>query len=203
MSRDSKATIIKAATRLFARKGYAGTSLQAIADEVGMRNPSLLYHYPSKNAIRAAVMGDLLDRWKTRLPEVLAAASSGNDRFTALFSEVSDFFLSDPHRCMLVMREVVDRPEETRESLGQVLGPWLGVLVQAIKDGQDAGRVRTDVDPEAYLVQCVVLIIGSVVAADFTGFLYPGQSSKDRLERQLYEVVRTARCALFLPNYSP
>jgi TetR/AcrR family transcriptional regulator len=198
MSRDSKALILKTATRLFAQRGYKGTSLQAIADEVGMRKPSLLYHYPSKDAIRAAVLGELLERWKIRLPEILAVATSGTDRFTALFSEVSSFFRSDPHRAMIVMREVVDRPSETRDILAEVLGPWLGLLVRAIKDGQEAGRVRPEVDPESYLVQCIVLIIGSVIAADLSGFLYPDHPPGEHRQRQVDEVVRIAHSSLFL-----
>ena len=122
--RDSKERILDIAAKRFARHGYEGTSLQGIADEVGMRKPSLLYHFPSKKALREAVITDLLGRWQTRLPEVLARAGEGQDRFTALFEEVSMFFEHDPSRALLVMREVVDRPVETRERLGAAVRPW-------------------------------------------------------------------------------
>jgi TetR/AcrR family transcriptional regulator, cholesterol catabolism regulator len=42
--------IIDAAARMFAERGYHGTSTQAIADVLGMRQASLYYYFPSKEA---------------------------------------------------------------------------------------------------------------------------------------------------------
>ena len=41
---DTKGDIIEAATRVFARKGYDGASLRAIAREAGV-DPALVHHY--------------------------------------------------------------------------------------------------------------------------------------------------------------
>lgn len=195
---DSKTKILSVATRLFAKQGYDGTSLQGIADEVGMRKPSVLYHYPSKKDLREAVLADLLERWQIRLPAILAKAGTGNDRFAALFEEVSSFFETDPSRALLVMREVVDRPKETRERLGAAIRPWLELLKGVIEEGQAEGRVRSNVDPEAYLVQCVVMIVGSVVGAQLGTEVFGGLSRKEWAERQRNEARRIARQSFFV-----
>ena len=194
---DSKSRIIAVATRRFAVDGYDGTSLAHIAEEVGMRKPSLLYHFPSKEDLREAVLKDLLERWQIRLPEVLARSHSGSDRFTALYDEVHDFFEADPTRAFLVMREVVDRPRQTRERLGQSIRPWLQLLTAAIDEGKSVGRVRADVDPEAYLVQCIVMIVGSFVAADLGAEVFGGRDGARWAERQRNEARRMAQEALF------
>jgi TetR/AcrR family transcriptional regulator len=195
---DSKARILEVATRRFAKHGYGGTSLQGIADDVGMRKQSLLYHFPSKEVLREAVLSDLLDRWQTTLPVVFARAQSGQDRFSALFDEVSGFFEADPGRAILVMREVVDRPRETRERLGGAVRPWLELLRGAIDEGRAAGRVHDDVDPEAYLVQCVVLIVGSVVGAQLGAEVFGGDDPAAWAARQREEARRMARLSLFI-----
>ena len=46
-----KAEIVAAAKRLFATNGYDGTTIQEIADEVGMLKGSLYYHVASKEEI--------------------------------------------------------------------------------------------------------------------------------------------------------
>ena len=50
--------ILEVAAALFARKGFYGTATREIAAEVGIRQPSLFHHFPTKQAILA----ELLDR---------------------------------------------------------------------------------------------------------------------------------------------
>jgi AcrR family transcriptional regulator len=53
---ESKAAILTAATELFAKHGYRGTSLAAIAEAAGLSQPGLLHHFRSKNAVLLAVL---------------------------------------------------------------------------------------------------------------------------------------------------
>ncbi len=47
--------IVDRAAALFARHGFENTSVQAIADAVGLSKAGLLHHFPSKDALRRAV----------------------------------------------------------------------------------------------------------------------------------------------------
>ena len=49
--------ILREASRLFARKGFHGTSTREIADAVEIRQPSLFHHFPTKRDIMAALIG--------------------------------------------------------------------------------------------------------------------------------------------------
>jgi hypothetical protein len=57
--------------------------------------------------------------------------------------------------------------------------------------------VRADVDPEAYLVQCIVMIVGSFVAADLGAEVFGGRDGARWAERQRNEARRMAQEALF------
>ena len=49
--------ILDRAAALFARRGFAKTSVQDVADSVGLSKAGLLHHFPSKEALHAAVLG--------------------------------------------------------------------------------------------------------------------------------------------------
>ncbi|WP_157254282.1 TetR family transcriptional regulator [Nonomuraea typhae] len=64
--------ILEAARTLFAARGYRATSMQAIADQVGITKAALYYHFDSKEEILRRLTVPLLDE----LEEVLAGAES-------------------------------------------------------------------------------------------------------------------------------
>jgi len=197
--------ILKEATKQFAARGYEGTSLQAVADAVGIRKASLLYHFPSKKHLRSAVLDRLLSRWRERVPRLLLAATSGKDQFEAVIQEVVRFFVADPDRARILVREALDRPDEMRHLLEVHVQPWAGMVCNHIRQGQTAGRVYADLDPEAYVAQVVNLVIGSVATFDCVGALFSvGKKRKkgepDPLERHVAELLRIARYSLFRPS---
>lgn len=52
----TRGALIEAALRLFAEKGYAGTSIRDIANEAGVQSASIYGHYPSKEHILAEIV---------------------------------------------------------------------------------------------------------------------------------------------------
>jgi len=53
---DNRSRILAAAAALFGERGYASTSLRAIAGAVGMTPPALYWYFPSKQAILHALL---------------------------------------------------------------------------------------------------------------------------------------------------
>lgn len=58
VGRERRVQILADATALFARDGYADTSLREIAEQVGVSKSALLHHYPSKDALLRAVLAE-------------------------------------------------------------------------------------------------------------------------------------------------
>jgi AcrR family transcriptional regulator len=74
-STERRSEILEVATRVFARKGIANTTMRDIADEVGILHGSLYYHFGSKEQllgeILRPVMTDLIDQYLGVLDQVL------------------------------------------------------------------------------------------------------------------------------------
>jgi len=184
--------ILEEATRLFAARGFEGTTLQQIADAVGIRKPSLLYHFPSKDDLRQRVLETVLAHWNDVMPQLLLAATSSHGQFDGVLGEMVAFFSADPDRARLLLREILDRPRETRALMRKSVRPWVSATCDYIRKGQDRGRLWAEVDPEAYVAQVISLLIASIATFEALG-------TTDR-ERNLRELARMAKSSLFRPE---
>ena len=59
----NEALILAAAERVFARTGFSGATMAAIADEAGLPKPNLHYYFGSKQALYLAVLQRTLHDW--------------------------------------------------------------------------------------------------------------------------------------------
>ena len=76
----AQARIITAALELFTRHGVGGTSLQMIADEVGVTKAAVYHQFNSKDGIVRAVAEAEIDRLESVLDAAEAAPSPGEAR---------------------------------------------------------------------------------------------------------------------------
>jgi TetR/AcrR family transcriptional regulator len=193
---DNRSTILDTATHLFAEQGFAGVSLRAIAERVGITKPSLLYHFPSKDQLREEVLSALFDHWSTRLPNLLRAVTSGEGELESLMDALWAFFEEDPDRARLVARELLDRPEAMQARIGASLSPLVTLIARRMAKAQASGILRTDVDPEAFVLHMIALTLANVAAAPILTPL-AGNDPRDVLARQRKEMRRIAYTSLF------
>jgi len=190
--------ILAVATELFAADGFDATPLQAISDRVGVAKPSLLYHFSSKDELRRGVLDQVMAHWNGVLPRLMQAATTGEHRFDALISESIAFFTEDHDRARLLMRELLDRPAEMRALFRQYVGPWLTIMADYIRRGQQEAIIYADVDPETYIIEVIQLMVTTIALGGvFDSLLIPSSDGSPRA-RQLAEVTRIARGALFI-----
>jgi AcrR family transcriptional regulator len=197
---ESSAQIRAAATNLFAMRGYEGVSLQAIADAVGVAKQTLLYHYPSKDALRRAVLEHVLEHWRGTLPAVLQAVTSGSGRFTALTEELIRFFDHDRDRARLLARELLDNPTDTVRLMAESLRPWILLVAEYIREGQKSSMIRGDVDPESYVLHVIIVVVATVATLSTVSTVLVADTTDETgpEARHLAELVRLTRTALFV-----
>ena len=63
IQRKNTATILEAALDVFSQNGYRGSTVDQIAKAAGLSKPNLLYYFPSKEAIHAALLDGLMETW--------------------------------------------------------------------------------------------------------------------------------------------
>jgi TetR/AcrR family transcriptional regulator, cholesterol catabolism regulator len=79
-SGNKQAEIVSAAIRLFQQKGYHATSMQDIADAVGLQKGSLYHYISSKEDLLVEIFNDAIAQYNARLSRIVAMKLPVRDR---------------------------------------------------------------------------------------------------------------------------
>lgn len=185
-----------AAIHLFAQQGYLGTSLQEVADAVGISKQLLLYHYSSKEALRTAVMGEIAMVWTDLLPLLLEALSGDAGRVEGALDELVERLDGHQPIARVVMLELVNDTGSAGE-LDESVRPWMQLAADQIRQRQDAGEFAGDIDPQAWVVEAATMLLSTISLLHLRSDHWPpAVETKDWERRRLREAVRMLRASV-------
>ena len=165
-----KAEILSAAAELFAKQGFAGTSVRDIANACGILSGSIYHHFSAKEdlveEIFTAYFDELTARWdvvlaepwdaRTKLEAMLRAAIENVDRHTAAARLFTHEWLD--------LRHIGDFEARWDE----IESMWLKLL----RAGERDGSFRSDIDP-ALLFSVAMDVIRGLSGCYHQGHRYP------------------------------
>jgi AcrR family transcriptional regulator len=137
---DTRDRILAAALARFSVEGYRGSSVRDLADDVGVTQPVLYYHFGSKDGILAALIEPLMDAGRDLLDE-LSASTLGPDRlvvraFEGYYDVIVDHL--EVFRLVETDRSVRSHPEAGHRLADQA-SRFLALVARA---GAGGDRVR-------------------------------------------------------------
>jgi TetR/AcrR family transcriptional regulator len=149
---------LRAALDAFGTRGYGATSLDDLARELGIRKQTILYWYPSKDALLDAAIDRVAAEVTVRLERAVAGAGDGFARVEAIVKAM--FRLAARHPSMLgFLREVTRLGPPASTRLLGAIAPLIDRAAGFLEVEMDAGRIRRH-DPRLILLAAYSMVTG-------------------------------------------
>jgi AcrR family transcriptional regulator len=137
---DRRATLLSAAARLFAARGFDGVSIEDLGAAAGVSGPAVYRHFPSKQAVLGALLVGVSERLLAGGQEVVAEVRDPASTLRSLVRFHVDFALAEP--------DVIRVQDRDRSSLSDADGRAVRSLQRTYVDLWVAtlARLRPEAD---------------------------------------------------------
>lgn len=161
---ERKEEIIQGAVELAAEQGVKKVTTQAIADRVGIAQPTIFRHFQTRDAIFAAAIDWMAGTLFQVLERHLEADAPADERLCAVVVHHLRFverrkgiprvlFSDRLHSESPALKQVVQR----------VMAKYMNRIAGLLEEGVRTGRFRADLDPDAAARQVMALVQGTIM----------------------------------------
>jgi AcrR family transcriptional regulator len=186
--------LLQEAIRLFGRGGYQGTSLEAVATAAGVRKQTLLYYFPTKDALLEACVAETSVRVAAALSLALEAEQSTSKKAETVIHTLFQFAEEWPEFPQFI-REASRLGPEVIERFARILEPLRLRALAFLARGIQEGQIRHQ-DPALLLFTLYTAVVGSITEAGVLRAVVGEDRSRTALHRREEEVLSFVRNAL-------
>jgi AcrR family transcriptional regulator len=201
----TRTQILEAAALRFAERGFGGTRLEDVGEDVGIGRSAVLYHFGDKRLLYRAVLEGLFGELLAELRTPLMAAGTLAERLEAATGAFVDFMGRHPTAARLSLREAVSPDPGIREELQNQSRPFLTLLDMIFEEGERSGAFRPMCSDPLHFLSTIVGSTLFYVAAlpTFVGDLPYDLLSEEQLEAHKRDVLDITRRLLGIRGPRP
>jgi TetR/AcrR family transcriptional regulator len=159
---ESRAAILQAAVREFAREGVAGARTDAIARAAGVNKALLYYYFKDKETLYRAVLDYVFGGLTASIAQALSSDLPPREKLLAYAGAHFDYIASHPLFPRIVQGEMMRAARGGAPQLARIVKqhfqPLFGRLAKILAEGQAAGQFRA-VDAEHFIPSMIAVIV--------------------------------------------
>src|SRR5579859_3217338 len=139
---QSRAAILQAAVREFAREGVAGARTDAIAHSAGVNKALLYYYFKDKEALYQSVLDEVFAGVRAAIHHALSRNLPPKERLCAYVRAHFDYIASHPLYPRIVHAEFLTAskdPSRLQRVAKEYFRPVFGEIAKLLNEGIEAG----------------------------------------------------------------
>jgi AcrR family transcriptional regulator len=148
---ETKERVLSAAQKLFADKGFSGTSLAMISQECGISEGLILHHYQSKKNLYRQVLESLADSYAQELAAVTQSSGNLEEMLQQSLFALFEFWKRDSIYDRISLWAYLEKQEELVNKEAEITAG----LARAVEELQKMGVIDSSVHPIVFLTTVI------------------------------------------------
>lgn len=186
-TRNTREDVVRAAGRLFADRGYHGTSMRELGKELGLLGSSLYSHVSSKQDLLVEVVEEGARLFEDSAGLALATPGKATDRLDALIAGHVDVVVDNIDVARTFLNEARMLDAEHRSRIVGARDHYEEAFRSVIREGIEDGSFDSGVDPKT-----ASIFILSMLNAIERWYRPSGELDRDALVVELSAFARSA-----------
>lgn len=179
-----KEEILKAALRLFVEKGYTNTSMDDVAEAVGLTKGGLYHHIEKKEDLLRQIHDQLLTAYMIRVPGAVDGIEDPIEKLAAWVRAHTAIVIDYIHHIKVFYTELDQLSPESLKELNERRDNAPRILREILESGIAAGKIHPDIDPNI----CSYLILG-MLNWIYIWYRPKGSASVDEIIKNILLIV--------------
>lgn len=189
--RETREEIIEVTTRLFATRGYAGTSLDLIAKEANTSKSSIFWHFENKEDLLFTVVDRAMGQWEAEAGTQILAESTPRAQLERIVDLYRELAMKRPDTLRLLLGlllETVDVNEKVKQRFQKMYRGYRASIQLVVEEGVSSGAFSKRFPPAQLAAMTLALFDGLFIQ----WFLEPTQIGPEtfvHLKAAIFDLV--------------
>ena len=167
--KKTRSEIVEASMKLFARRGYHGTSVAQIAEATGLTKGALYWYFKGKEDLFLTVLERIKENWRNTIMSRVEQPDGVLEKLQQLFDSTSEMVASNenPYSMHLFLVAAGTQPEkpEFEDAIRSAYSEHVKLIADTLRSGQETGEIKREIDAESAALGIVGCLEGIVLQA--------------------------------------
>lgn len=146
-ARPKRERILRAATKVFARKGFYATKVSEVAKAAGVADGTIYLYFKNKDDLLVSLFEDRIDRLLSTLAQELAARPSPEARLRCVIEMQLGLLEGQRDLAEVITVNLRQSTKLMKQYAAPKFALYLDLIAQVVSDGQKAGVFQESVSP--------------------------------------------------------